>query len=222
MSPKPSRQDIHDDLREAILLLDLPPGTHLREEHLAKRFGVSRTPIRQVLDRLEFEGLVDISPRTGARVSALDSMTLRDIWAVRLRLAEIVGDFVVLPARPETLQRVAEIRNELEGVRSSRDLRKLGALYNRFHEAMLEVVANRALVQIHDLMYVQTARVWMRFMPEMDLDLEIDVMAEEVDAVAEALRDSSGAELSRIRAGHMRRLLDRFNDQVTKVKEVPA
>jgi DNA-binding GntR family transcriptional regulator len=212
---KPTRPEIHAELREQILLLDLPPGTRLREEHLAHRFGVSRTPIRQVLDRLEFEGLVVQGEGSGARVSSLETKALRDIWAVRLRIAELVGEFISLPAPITTIQRVEGLLEELGEIRKSRDIRALGALYNRFHEAMLEVVTNEALVRIHDLLYVQTARNWMQFLPEMDLEREIDVLAEEIEDTLRALEGDSGAELARIRREHMGRLLTRFNQHVT-------
>jgi DNA-binding GntR family transcriptional regulator len=222
LNPKPSRHEIHAELREQIILLDLPPGSRLREEELARYFGVSRTPIRQVLDRLEFEGLVEQGVGTGARVSSLDPKELRDIWAMRLRIAAMVGDFIRLPSGPDTFDKLADIRGQLAELKSSRDIRALGALYNRYHEAMLAVIGNAALVRIYDLLYVQTARVWMQFLPEMDIDQEIDVMAEEVGETMAALAEGSVGEVAAVRADHMRRLLDRFNQHVTTFPVVPA
>jgi DNA-binding GntR family transcriptional regulator len=222
MAARPTKQEIHERLREQILLLDLPSGSRLREEKLAEHFGVSRTPIRHVLDRLEFEGLVEQVPGAGARVSHLDTKALRDVWAVRLKVAEIVADFVRLPARPEILDRLTNIRSELAAVAKSRDIRALGALYNRYHQVMLDVMSNDALVRIHDLLYVQTARVWMQFLPEMDFDLEVDVMAEEVGETMAALAEGSVTEVAAVRADHMRRLLGRFNQHVTTFPAVPA
>lgn len=219
---KPSKREIHEELRERILLLDLPPGSRLREERLAEHFGVSRTPIRQVLDRLEFEGLVVQGEGAGASVSPLEMKAIRDIWAVRLRIAELVADFISLPARAETVERVRDLRAELEEIRESRDIQRLGALYNRFHEAMLQVVNNQALVRIHDLLYVQTARNWMQFLPEMDLDREIDVMAEEIDDVLAVFDTGTGPDLARIRREHMGRLLRRFNEHVTSFPTISA
>lgn len=212
---KPSRNEIHRYLREQILLLDLPPGSRLREESLADHFGVSRTPIRQVLDRLEFEGLVEQGEGRGARVSTLDPKELRDIWAMRLRIAEMVADFLRMPHDQVILDHLDSIRSQLAEVKDSGDIRALGALYNRYHETMLTLVANKALVRIHDLLYVQTARVWMQFLPEMDLDQEIDIMAEEVGETMAALAEGSIQEVAQVRAEHMRRLLDRFNKQMT-------
>jgi len=221
LSAKVSTQEIHRYLREQILLLDLPPGARLREERVAEHFGVSRTPVREVLFRLEFEGLVEITSGAGARVSHLDPKSLRDTWAVRLRLAEMVGDFVRLPAPPAILGDVQKMRETLDEIRETREIRALGALYNRFHEAMLGLVGNRPLARIHDLLYVQTARVWMQFLPEMDLDREIGVMAEELDETLVALAGTSGSELARIRADHMRRLLRRY-ERVSSIGVISA
>lgn len=222
MASKPSRHDIHAQLKEQIILLDLPPGSRLREEQLAEQFSVSRTPIRQVLDRLEFEGLVEQGDGRGARVSALDPKQLRDIWSMRLRIAEMVTDFIRLPAGTYIIDELAEIRAQLADLKETRDIRELGALYNRYHETMLGLITNAALVRIHDLLYVQTARVWMQFLPEMDIDREIDVMAEEVGETLAALAEGSATEVAEVRADHMRRLLTRFNQHVTTFPVVPA
>lgn len=189
---------------------------------LAKQFGVSRTPIRQVLDRLEFEGLVEQGEGRGAQVSSLDPKELRDIWAMRLRIAEIVGDFIRLPSTGDTLDRLEKIRNHLADLKGTKDMRALGALYNRYHEVMLTLVGNEALARMHDLLYVQTARVWMRFLPEMDIEQEIEVMAQEIAETMAAIAERSGAEVAAVRAEHMKRLLKRFNQQLTSSPAVPV
>jgi DNA-binding GntR family transcriptional regulator len=212
--PKPTTDEIFRQLRERICLLDIPPGTRLTEEGLAAEFGVSRTPIRQVLDRLEFERLVEHERGSGARVAVLDSRELRDVWAVRLKVAELIGDFVTVPAPPETVQRLERIREEVEEVRATRDRRQLGLLYNRFHETFLTLISNRTLRWMHDLLYHQTAREWLQFLPEMDLDAELDTMREELDRTIEAMIGADGDVLATMRAEYMRSLLTRFNDHL--------
>lgn len=213
---KPSIEQIYRDLRERICLLDIQPGAHLTETALAADYGVSRTPIRQVLNRLEHERLVMQRPGSGTSVAIIDSKEIRDVWAVRLKVAELMGDFVRLPAPPEVVPRLQEIREELEVIRASRDPRALGQLYNRYHEVILTLVSNETLRRIHDELYHRTARVWLQFLPEMDIDGEIDLMADEVDSTALALQDVSGRRLAEVRSKHMRMLLDRFNEHVAR------
>lgn len=211
---KPTTSQIFRELRERICLLDIPPGARLTEEGLAREFGVSRTPIREVLDRLEFERLIEQERGSGARVAVLDSKELRDVWAVRLKVAELVGDFVAIPAPPEVVARLRRIRAELDEVQRDRDIRQLGVLYNRFHEVFLGLMNNRTLQWMHDVLYHQTAREWLQLLPEMDLDAELDVMRDEIDGTIEAIAGSNGTKLSQLRAEYMHLLLTRFNDHL--------
>lgn len=71
-------------LRRAIILGELPPGTHLQEPALAAKFAVSRVPVREALGRLEYEGLVRTEARRGAFVVGLSEEDLHDAYEVRL------------------------------------------------------------------------------------------------------------------------------------------
>lgn len=208
--------DIYGELRERICLLDYEPGARLREEPLAEEFGVSRTPIRQVLARLEHERLVESSPGSGATVAIIDSKEIRDVWAVRMKIADLVADFVRLPAPAEALAELAAIRDELDEVREARQDRALGALYNRYHDVVLSVYTSRTLRRIHDQLFHLTARVWLQFLPELDFDDEVGIMAREVDETIVAMAGRSGQDLADVRKTHMRMLLSRFNDHVSR------
>lgn len=216
ITPKNSVNDIYAVLLDRICLLDYAPGDRLREEPLAEEFGVSRTPIRQVLTRLEHERLVQSTPGSGATVAIIDSKEIRDVWAVRMKIADLVADFVRLPASADVLDELVDIRTELDEIRTTRELRALGALYNRYHDLVLTVYTSATLRRIHDQLFHLTARVWLQFLPELDLDDEIDIMAQELDDTLEALRDHSGAALAYVRTTHMRMLLSRFNDHVSR------
>lgn len=214
--PRTTTEGIYHALRERICLLEIEPGSRLTEQALAAEFGVSRTPIRQVLDRLEHERLVIQRPGAGTSVATIDTKEVRDVWAVRLKIAELIGDFVRLPAPTAVIEELQDIRSELVDVGRTGDIQVLGRLYNRYHAAILKVISNETLRRIHDQLYHQTSRVWLQFLPEMDLGAEIDVTAEEVEQTIEAMRGRSGAELARIRAMHLRLLLRRFNDHVAR------
>jgi DNA-binding GntR family transcriptional regulator len=221
-SHKPTPAEIYHDLRERICLLDLAPGTRLTEDALAREFGVSRTPIRQVLNRLDHERLVRQRAGEGATVATVDIKELRDVWAVRLKIVEMIDEFIRVPAPPAVLDELAGIQAELEDIRTSRDLRALGALYNRYHEAVMAVFSNETLRWIHDLLYHQTTRVWLQFLPEMDLDHELDVMRDEIEQTIDAMQRPTGHALAEVRTTHMRLLLDRFNDHLYGTRRSPS
>ena len=74
---------VHRQLKEEIELGELAPGTPLSELGLVERTGASRTPVREALRRLAAEGLVDLVPRQGARVSRVSLQSVRDLFDFR-------------------------------------------------------------------------------------------------------------------------------------------
>ena len=82
----PLRDVVFNTLRRAILKGQLKPGERLMEVHLANRLGVSRTPIREAIRKLELEGLVIMIPRRGAEVARITEKSLKDVLEVRRAL----------------------------------------------------------------------------------------------------------------------------------------
>ena len=78
-------------LRRAILRGELVPGQRLMEIQLAEKMGVSRTPVREAIRKLELEGLVVMIPRKGAEVAHISGKNLRDVLEVRRALEELAG-----------------------------------------------------------------------------------------------------------------------------------
>ncbi len=86
-------------LRDRICLLDYPPGTKLSEEALAAEFGISRTPLRRVLGRLELQGLLVSVQGVGTIVTDADIEALSQVYQLRMELAEMIGR--LSPVSPE-------------------------------------------------------------------------------------------------------------------------
>lgn len=208
-APRISNEQVYRQLRQRIVHLDLEPGARLTEEALAKEYGVSRTPIRRILDRLAHDGLVTINPNSGASVSSVDFQALREVWALRLRIADLVGDFVRLPASPEIRERLETSLSRLDGVESARDL---APLYDEYHEVMLDLLTNGPLRSIYDQLYAQTARAFVQMLPSLDLDTEIAEIRREIEETLDACGQRSGAALAKVRREHMQLVLERLND----------
>lgn len=79
----PLRDVVFNTLRRAILKGELKPGERLMEIALADKLGVSRTPIREAIRKLELEGLVVMAPRKGAKVASITERDLNDVLEVR-------------------------------------------------------------------------------------------------------------------------------------------
>lgn len=209
--PAPTRlshEELYRRLRSRIIHLELRPGTRLTEEALAKEYGISRTPIRRVLDRLARDGLVSVSPNSGASVSSLDFQALREVWALRVRIADLVGDFVRLPAPVATRDRLQACLARLDHIETDGEL---ALLYDEFHDVMLDLLTNGPLRSIHDQLYAQTARAFVQILPNLDFDNEIEQIRAEIGATLEACGQRSGAALAEVRRRHMELVLGRIN-----------
>lgn len=203
---------LYQELRSRIIHLDLAPGTRLTEQSLARQHGMSRTPVRRVLDRLAHEGLVTINPGSGASVSPIDYQEMREVWALRLKIAELVGHFVQLPPVPEVIERLQGLLRQLDSIDSWLEL---APLYDEYHAIMLDIMSNGPLRSIHDQLYARTARMFAQLLPRLDLRAEIEAIQDEIGGTIDACRDGSGHRLAEIRTKHMHMLLARVNDVLT-------
>jgi DNA-binding GntR family transcriptional regulator len=119
----PSVEDgVYRALRQEIGRLDLAPGERLRLEELAARFGVSLTPVRHALRRLESEGLVVSLPRRGSRVAPLSVEELEEIQALRLGLETFLARRGAEAITDEALAEMAAARDEMERAFRAGDL----------------------------------------------------------------------------------------------------
>ena len=80
---RPLREIVYEELKRQILVGEIPPGTRMMEVELADEMGVSRTPIREAIRKLEKEGLVTIEPRRGAYASDISIKDMLDVLEVR-------------------------------------------------------------------------------------------------------------------------------------------
>lgn len=113
---------VYRALRSEIGRLELAPGERLRLEELAGRFGVSLTPVRHALRRLESEGLVVSLPRRGSRVAPLSVEELEEIQALRLGLETFLARRGAESCTPEALAEMTAARGEMERAFEAGDL----------------------------------------------------------------------------------------------------
>jgi DNA-binding GntR family transcriptional regulator len=204
-------QSLYKEIRNKICLLEYAPGAMLREEALAKEYGVSRTPIRQVLQRLEYDGLVVSQSGSGVIVTTVDIRFLKEVYAVRLKIAEFVGEMMTSHFPEADILALEEILTQVKPLRQQYNSYELGRLYHQFNEIMTQNISNRPLQQMYDQLFHQTARVWLELLPDFDWEEEVDIMCEEIADVISALREGDMIAVGEVRRDHMIRLLQRIN-----------
>jgi DNA-binding GntR family transcriptional regulator len=144
----PLRDVVFNTLREAILTGQLKPGERLMEISLANRLGVSRTPIREAIRKLELEGLVIMVPRKGAKVASITERELNDVLEVRMGLEELAIKLACSRMGNESIERLKEISDRFASFMETDDLTALAQADVEFHETIYSGTNNRRLVQI--------------------------------------------------------------------------
>lgn len=134
------RHRIFQDLRDEIISCELPPGAEIRENELAQHFGVSKSPIRDALQKLEFEGLVEISPRRGHRVAPISVSDAEDILEMRTILEAAAVRKVAIVATDKQLQSLDDFRQA-----NTSGMREFSAYNRRFHHLLCDLSGNERL-----------------------------------------------------------------------------
>lgn len=143
------REQVYRSLRDAIVSGELAPGARLRDQELAERLGVSRTPVREALQRLEDEGLIETSPRASTSVAPLDAQAARDAFPVVAALHALATRHAVRRLTPEDIAHMRAANERLARLIASPDPQAvLQAIQadDAFHAVALDVAGNREIV----------------------------------------------------------------------------
>jgi DNA-binding GntR family transcriptional regulator len=143
------RARVYNAVRDAIVSGDLTPGARLRDQDLAERLGVSRTPVREALQRLEDEGLIETSPRASTRVAPLDARAARDAFPVAAALHALATRHGVSHLRPQDIARMKVANERLARLIAAPDLQTvLQAIKadDDFHTVFLDAAGNREII----------------------------------------------------------------------------
>ena len=144
----PLRDVVFNTLRQAILTGELKPGERLMEIHLANKLGVSRTPIREAIRKLELEGLVTMIPRRGAEVAQITGKSLQDVLEVRRSLDALCAELACERISAAEIAALEAACKEFEEATYTRDARVIAAADVALHDIIIKATNNNRLVQL--------------------------------------------------------------------------
>jgi len=149
--------EIYKELKKRIVYLDYKPKQVLSIKELAKEFGVSPIPIREVLILLENEKLVHIIPNNGIYVNDISFQELKDVFEVRLFLVGLVGKLAAQRVTSEELNKMKEL---LEKIKKEKNRKKLIQLDAEFHDLVNYSTKNQTLAETLKRLRNQIGRLW--------------------------------------------------------------
>lgn len=144
----PLRDVVFNTLRQAILIGDLKPGERLMEIHLANKLGVSRTPIREAIRKLELEGLVTMIPRRGAEVAQITEKSMNDVLEVRRSMDALCVELACERISEQELDDLENACDDFAEAVKTKDIRKIAHADVALHDIIVQATGNRRLVQL--------------------------------------------------------------------------
>lgn len=143
------RENITNELRSSILSSVYKPGDRLTEAALALRFGVSRTPIREALNRLEKEGFIKITPDKGASVIKLSSQDISDIYDMLFALDGLGCSLACANLTDQQINDLEQVHFAMVKATSKKNLDVIYELNIQFHEMIMKATDNPYLIDTH-------------------------------------------------------------------------
>ena len=145
---KPLREMVYEELKMQILTGAIVPGTRMMEVELANQIGVSRTPVREAIRKLEKEGLVIIEPRKGAYASQISTKDMVEILEVRQNMEGLAAYFAASRMQPSQLEDLKNISAKYNTAVSEGNMEDMIQYDTRFHRIIVESCNNKILVQM--------------------------------------------------------------------------
>lgn len=154
--------EVYQALRQAILTHVFRPGERLQIPDIAAKLGVSLTPVRQAIQQLAVEGLIEIQPRSGTYVATISAEDIEETFDLRCALECLAAEKAVERITPEQLARMGELAAALAlEAQDETALRQHEANNYEFHAILIRASGNKRLAEMHESLKanIQIARV---------------------------------------------------------------
>ena len=203
----------YEILREKIVSKEFLPGQRLDLEAIETQLGISRTPLKDALTRLEMEGLISIVPRSGTFVTDPGPVQIAESFDVRRMLEVYAVELAVQRATDEEIKDLRAIIQELGELTAVEDRDSIYpqylALDHQFHHQLVALSGNQRLCKAHDRENLHSQMARIRYMRSEE---ELDLAQEEHERLMAALEardvEASKAEMDAHLRRAMRSLLD--------------
>lgn len=210
----PLRDVVFNTLRQGILKGELEPGERLMEIALADKLGVSRTPIREAIRKLELEGLVTMIPRKGAVVASISEKDMREVLEVRVTLEQLAVTLACKNFDKNAIDEIKAAEANFESAVISHDTMKIVDADVAFHDVIYNYTGNTRLIQMinnlretmyrYRLEYIKDARNHSILISEHN-----DIIKGLVDKDVEGVKNSIQIHISNQERGIVRQIQDK-------------
>lgn len=207
----PLRDIVFQTLRNAIITGDLQPGERLMETQLAEKLGVSRTPIREAIRKLELEGLVVMVPRKGAQVAQFTEKDIQDVLEVRAALEALAAKLACKRMDDRSFLKLQLAIAEYSYAAKNKDLETMIEKDVEFHDIICNATQNDKLIQLFNNLKEQVNRYRITYLKNVE---DSDTVEAEHLAILDALKNKDEEVASDLASKHIHTQCDTITDYV--------
>lgn len=207
---------IYAEVRNRICTNLYGPGTVLNETELADEFGVSRTPIRRVLQKLNHDGLVETRNGVGTLVTDVDTRTVEDLYRLRMKLAELIGELSPGVDPAAHIGIFETLLHEAEALGHDPNYPAIGRINVAVANALQDLIASEPLKELTTLLYFRTARIWHKTIRHLDWAEERELVRAELREILRALRMGDVEGIGFVRRNFIAMALARLKRRIAK------
>lgn len=197
---KPLRDVVFENLRSAILEGKLKSGQRLMEVQLAEQLGVSRTPVREAIRKLELEGLVVMLPRKGAYVANISVKDLMDVLEIRACLEGLGASLAAERRDEEDIKKLESIEKEFEEAVKTQNIEMLLKKDVEFHECIFEAANNKKLEKMINSIWEQVQRFRTTYVSDYNASLSL---LDEHQAILKAIKEANVVDAKKFAIEHI-------------------
>lgn len=208
------KEQIYDTIRDRIIYLEYAPGDIINEKDLAAEFGVSRTPLREVLFRLEREKLVRVIPRTGTMVSEIDVQKIRQVFQVRMEIEGLTGRLATAGMTDEHFRRLDELHDHCASLQDEYRPKDLVNVDVRLRDILLDATDNSILREMSTYLYHLTVRIWTMLVDRNNYGYEVGLRLKEIERTTEILRTGDPAASAALKQELLNHYIQRVRDRI--------
>lgn len=212
-SYKPLREIVFETMREAIIRGDLAPGERLMEVQLAEEMGVSRTPVREAIRKLELEGFVAMIPRKGAYVADYTIKDITDVFEIRAALESLAAGLACERITEQEIDELQILVVKVGKTIKDNDIDALVEVDTEFHDRIYKASRNSRLEQMISNLREQIQRFRATSLASPG---RIKDTLEEHKGIVDAIATRDIALAQRLAAEHVENAENIFLEQLTK------
>ena len=204
-------EKIFKTIRDRIVYMEYPPGKLIPEKELCDEFKVSRTPLREAIQKLKEMKFVSVIPRYGTYVSPVDINEIRSAFEVKIKLEGLAGEVAARRITGDKLEEMKSLIEKADALLKEDGHRHLIEIDTQFHEIIYQAAQNHILQEMLENLHGRCARLWNSALGKI---IPIAIIITQFKEIYSSLEKRDSQKLAQLMEDHVLYFIDQIKNQL--------